>query len=120
MSNNTCVSFTKGYSFRAYLGQTYTNDEGQEVPIPPEEWDAFVLVIAATFPGGFTIYDATGGYQYQGTTFTEPTKVLEVIVPRKGSRDQVLAFSGLVNRYTEQFNQSSQLWTSNKVRYFSG
>lgn len=109
---------TRGYNLRAYLGQTYTNAEGQTVPIPPEEWEAFISVIAAAFPDGFTIYDALGGYAFDGQTFTEPSKVLEVIAPK--SKQIIVKFAKLVNTYTVEFKQSSQLWTVQRTRYFSG
>lgn len=113
------ITLVSSYSLRAYLGQTYTDDQGNEVPIPPAEWDAFVKVIAETFPNGFTIYDAVGGYAYDGQTFIEPTKVLEVVVPKAGSCKEIRKFARLVDLFTIRFNQQSQFWTLSKVRTHS-
>ena len=120
-----------GYVFKAYLGLTYTDDNGNTQPITEQMFDEFVPIIAETFPDGFTIYDSEGGYQFQGQTFIEPSKVLEIILPKgyceisnlpKGCCEisnlpkgdiivQYKKFVELVRKYSIQFHQSSELYT---------
>src|SRR3989338_3678377 len=87
--------YTSGFSMKGYLGLTFTNSEGEQVPITPEEFNLFVEQVAAVFPDGFTIYDAVGGFSFEGQTFIEPTKVLEVVAAKRGFRRSLRKFEAL-------------------------
>ena len=108
-----------GYALKAYLGLSYYNDQGQKIIITEEEFNSFIPTIASYFPDGFTIYEATGGFSYNGQTVTERTKVLEVVVPLKNYKYSLAIFSKLVDTYSVQFKQLSEFWTYNKLKYIS-
>lgn len=110
-----------GFSLRGYLGMSYINSEGQKVCITEEEFATFMPIIATSFPDGFTIYDAKGGY-YDSVlkkTVMEPSKVLEVIISQTGAKKSIVTFANLMDTYTIMFKQSGTFWTKNVCEFFS-
>ena len=99
----------------------YINEQGEVVAITEAEFDEFIPVIAKAFPNGFTIYDATGGYYDSGLqkTITERSKVLEIVVPKSGSKKSIRSFAKIMNEYTKRFKQSGQFWTKAKCEFHS-
>jgi hypothetical protein len=114
------VDFEKGYSLKGYLGLTRLNSQGEQVVITEEEFRDFVKThISTTFPEGFTIYMATGGYSYNGESYIEPTNVLEVVLPKEGRHESILKFKELINLYSKLFNQSGEFITMTSTGFYA-
>lgn len=107
-TKNTICNTEKSYQFKAYLGLTYL-DNGTVVSIT--NFDDFIPVIADAFPEGFTLYDGTGGYQFEGKTFTEPNKILEIVITEKIFEESYRKFTKLLRQYSEQYRQFSEFYT---------
>jgi hypothetical protein len=71
------------------------------------EWRAFVdEVVAATFPGGFTGWDAMGGWRgADGRPVREASHVLEVVHPAGAAMDAALA--SVAAAYNARFEQEA-------------
>lgn len=106
-----------GYVMKAYLGLTYIDSSGQTVIITEQMFNEFVPTIASAFPNGFTIFNSVGGYQFEGTTFIEPSKVLEIITPKDNFIVEYKKFVNLVRQYSQQFFQQSELYTVQETFY---
>ncbi len=100
-----------GYLFKAYLGLTYLDDNGEQQIITPTQFNEYVTYVSTQFPDGFTIYDTQGGYQFNGQTFQEPGKVIEIIVSNNCPEKSYLKFVAMIRNYSIRFNQSSELYT---------
>lgn len=90
--------------FELFLGRSMPRS-GE---VTDRDWDTFVAnVVTPALPGGFTVYDAAGGWMspVSGRTVHERTKVLMTALP--ASPGSVAAVNRVRNDYRRMFHQQA-------------
>lgn len=113
----TLPNLSKGYSLKGYLGLSYFNEEGEQIPITAEEFQEFIPVIQTAFPNGFTIYYSLGGSSHNGEPYTQQTRVLEVVVSKKELKKSLRKFNRVLDTYDELFHKTGKFWTITKTLF---
>jgi hypothetical protein len=97
--------------YELYFGQSA---EGGKVQISEQQWDDFLTTeISPVFSNGFTVYDASGFWNENGSTYAEKSKVLMVVTPDSDADDKI---NGIAKAYKDKFKQDSVLKLVNPVR----
>jgi hypothetical protein len=79
---------------------------GSRTRVSEGEWGRFVdREVTARFPGGLTVFNASGQWRERGKIVREPSKIVQIVLP--GQAEDLARLDEIVEAYKRRFNQRS-------------